>query len=79
MVCSSPIAISVANIEEPPYDTSGSGTPVTGMIPRHMPMFWNDWKPNQQAMPAGGEPAEEVVGLGGDRERPPQHHAEQQR
>ena len=36
----------------PPYDTNGSGTPVTGMMPRHMPMFWNAWKPNQQAIPA---------------------------
>ena len=41
-----------ANIELPPYDTKGSGTPVTGMMPRHMPMFWKAWKPNQQAMPA---------------------------
>jgi hypothetical protein len=22
------------------------------MIPTHIPMFWNAWKPNQQAMPA---------------------------
>ena len=41
-----------ANIEVPPYDTNGRGTPVTGMMPRHIPMFWKAWKPNQQAMPA---------------------------
>ncbi len=46
------MAIRLANIEEPPYDTSGRGTPVTGMMPRHMPMFWKAWKPSQQAMPA---------------------------
>ena len=41
-----------ANIELPPYDTKGRGTPVTGMMPRHIPMFWKAWKPNQQAIPA---------------------------
>ena len=52
MFCSRPSAIIEANIEDPPYDTSGSGTPVTGMMPRHIPMFWKVWKANQQAMPA---------------------------
>ena len=52
MFCSRPTASIPANIELPPYDTNGSGTPVTGMMPRHIPMFWNAWKPNQQAMPA---------------------------
>ena len=52
MFCSRLSAIIDANIEDPPYDTSGSGTPVTGMMPRHMPMFWKVWKANQQAMPA---------------------------
>ena len=52
MFCSRPTASMPANIELPPYDTKGSGTPVTGMMPRHMPMFWKAWKPNQQAMPA---------------------------
>ena len=63
MFCSSPIASMPANIELPPYDTNGRGTPVTGMMPRHMPTFWNAWKPNQQAMPRGGDPAEDVVGV----------------
>jgi len=40
MFCSKPSAIRLANIELPPYDTSGRGTPVTGMMPRHIPMFW---------------------------------------
>ena len=52
MLCSSPTASMEANIEDPPYDTNGSGTPVTGMMPRHIPTFWNAWKPNQQAIPA---------------------------
>ena len=52
MFCSSPTATRPANIDEPPYDTKGSGTPVTGMMPRHIPTFWKAWKPNQQAMPA---------------------------
>ena len=25
---------------------------MTGMMPRHIPMFWNDWKANQQPTPA---------------------------
>ncbi len=66
-----------ANIELPPYDTNGRGTPVTGMMPRHMPMFWKAWKPNQQAMPGGGHPAEDVVAVRGDRQRAPDHDAEQ--
>ena len=52
MFCSRPIAIIEANIDDPPYETSGRGTPVTGMMPRHIPMFWKVWKANQQAMPA---------------------------
>ena len=52
MFCNSPIAIIETNIDDPPYDTSGRGTPVTGMMPRHIPMFWKVWKANQQAMPA---------------------------
>ena len=52
MFWSRPTAIIEANIEDPPYDTSGRGTPVTGMMPRHIPMFWKVWKANQQAMPA---------------------------
>ena len=28
------------------------GTPVTSMMPTHIPMFWKAWKPNQQSMPA---------------------------
>ena len=52
MFCNRPMASMPANSDDPPYDTKGRGTPVTGMMPRHMPMFWNAWKPNQQAMPA---------------------------
>ena len=38
MFCRRPSASMPANIDEPPYDTNGSGTPVTGMMPRHMPV-----------------------------------------
>ena len=41
----------LANIDEPPYDTNGSGRPVTGMIPSVMPMFSNVWNANQQITP----------------------------
>src|SRR5690606_9783799 len=46
-----------ASIEEPPCDTKGSGMPVTGMMPRFMPMFSNTWNssmdstPTQMSMP----------------------------
>ena len=66
-----------ANSDDPPYDTNGSGTPVTGMMPRHMPMFWKVWKPNQHAMPGRGHPAEHVGRGGSDRQRPPDHQAQQ--
>ena len=66
-----------ANIELPPYDTNGSGTPVTGMMPRHMPMFWKAWKPNQQAMPAAATRPNTSSVCARDRQRPPDHHAEQ--
>jgi len=36
------MAIMSANIAEPPYDTNGNGSPVTGAIPMVMPMLMND-------------------------------------
>ena len=45
------MAISWRTCEDPPYETNGSGTPVTGMIPSVMPMFSNIWKVNQQTIP----------------------------
>ena len=35
----SPSAIQDTNIEDPPYETNGRGTPVTGIIPRFIPIF----------------------------------------
>ena len=36
-----PTRIAKATKDEPPYERNGRGTPVTGMIPMVMPMFWN--------------------------------------
>ena len=38
-----PRATSVGMREDPPYDTSGSGTPVIGMRPRTAPMLSRAW------------------------------------
>jgi hypothetical protein len=38
-VVKSPIAHHAANNDEPPYETKSKGTPVTGMMPRFIPMF----------------------------------------
>ena len=46
------MAIARANIDEPPYDTNGNGTPVIGMMPKLMPMFSNAWNPIHDATPA---------------------------
>ena len=40
-------------------------------------MFWNAWKPNQQAMPAAATRPKRSSARSGDRQRPPDHHAEQ--
>ena len=77
MFCSRPTASMPANSDEPPYDTNGRGTPVTGMMPRHMPMFWKVWKPNQQAIPAAATRPKVVGRRRGDRQRPPDHDAQQ--
>ena len=44
MDCSRPTPIHTANIDDPPYETKGSGMPATGMMPSVMPMFSNAWK-----------------------------------
>lgn len=49
---SSPTATQTANIEDPPYDTNGSGSPATGMMPSVIPMFSKAWKANQAMIPA---------------------------
>ena len=36
---------------DPPYDTNGSGSPVTGMSPRFMPRFSRIWNRNQTTTP----------------------------
>lgn len=46
------MATQTANIDDPPYDTNGSGSPATGMMPSVIPMFSNAWKANQAMMPA---------------------------
>ena len=49
----------VANMEDPPYETNGRGTPVIGMMPSVIPMFSNAWKQ---------EPADDA-----DRDQAPEH------
>lgn len=46
-----PRAIYMVTTDVPPYENSGSVTPTTGNMPRHMRMFWNDWNMNMPAMP----------------------------
>ena len=41
-----------ANIEPAAVRHERQRDTVTGMMPRHMPTFWNAWKPNQHAIPA---------------------------
>ena len=41
-------------------------------------MFWNDWKPSQQATPAAASRPKRSGASDGDDQRPPQHDAEQQ-
>ena len=66
-----------ANIELPPYDTNGSGTPVTGMMPEAHPDVLERLEAEPAGDAGGGDPAEHVVGAGGDQQRPPDHDAEQ--
>ena len=37
--CTRPIIARKAIVDDPPYDTSGNGMPVTGMMPIVIPMF----------------------------------------
>src|SRR5215207_8847876 len=45
------LAAAGMDVEEPPYDRNGSGSPVIGMIPSVIPMLTNVWKANQHATP----------------------------
>ncbi len=47
-----PRASSVVTSEEPPADTSGSGTPMTGKSPMTAPMLMMAWPMSQAMMPA---------------------------
>ncbi len=49
--CSTPIAIRLAIIDEPPTVTKGSGMPVTGAIPIVMPTLTKTWKRNANTIP----------------------------
>ena len=43
MFCIKPTAINEHSTEDPPYDSSGSGTPVTGMMRMFIPMLIKTW------------------------------------
>ena len=47
-----PTEVSCVTIEEEPKLTKGSGMPVIGMMPMHMPTFWSSWKDHMVAQPA---------------------------
>ena len=38
-------------MEVPPYDIKGRGIPVTGIIPKFIPIFTNSWKINIEKTP----------------------------
>ena len=73
----SPTAIQLANMAEPPYETNGSGSPVTGMIPSVIPMLTKVWNANQQTTPARDEPAERSGDRAADAQPAPQQQPEQ--
>ena len=49
--CSRPTAISVVSTDDPPYDISGNGMPVMGMIPMVIPTLTKTWNISMAAMP----------------------------
>src|SRR5690606_6984587 len=51
-LASRPSAASVASMLEPPYEMSGSGTPMTGIMPSTIPMLITAWVRIQIVMPA---------------------------
>ena len=63
---------------EPPYDTNGSGSPVTGMMPRVIPMFSKAWKANQATTPVATSRPNRSDGAERRSAGPPEHHPEQQ-
>lgn len=46
-----PIAAKDVAIEEPPEEKNGRVIPITGAIPRHIPIFSKVWKVSIEAMP----------------------------
>ena len=47
----SPTAEKSVTIDEPPYEKKGSGMPITGVMPMHMPMLMKVWKASAPATP----------------------------
>ena len=45
------MAINVVSTDDPPYDISGRGMPVMGMIPMVMPTLTNTWNINIAVIP----------------------------
>ena len=56
-----PVAAIVTSSDEPPNDTNGSGTPVTGRMPITAPMLMNAWT-DDPGGDARGEQRAEAVG-----------------
>ena len=57
-----PMQANAEMVAEPPYDTKGSGMPVTGMMPRFMPTFSKMWNTNMAEHPDADEAAHLVAG-----------------
>ena len=51
MLCKTPKAIMVQRSDEPPYENRGRGTPITGIMPVHIPTFMMTWVAIRTAMP----------------------------
>ncbi len=75
--CTMPMATKEVRIEDPPDETNGSGMPVTGMIPRVIPMFSKMWNSNMQRMPTQMQGPELVPGELRGPPDPPDHHPQQ--
>ena len=61
MLASTPAPKRAITSDEPPKDTNGSGTPVTGSSPTTAPMLITAWPTSQAVIPAATRPAKRSV------------------
>ena len=77
MFSSTPTHASVTNSDDPPYDTSGSGIPLVGIIPSTTLMLMNACSTTMLVMPDRQIAAEEIFGAPGSAHAAPQKNREQ--